>query len=406
MLAEPFQLGIASHRHILNTIRIHGEISAAELARINNLQPSTLVYILRSLKAKGLIEISRIGTQSGSAGKPPTLWRLVATKGYIIGFEIIPKEIRATVIDFSGNIIHQDRQVGLNNLGSEKLLQTVSLFYKTLLKHLGLAKENLIGVGFALTGLVDRERGVVRYSRKLELQNYPIGQELHTLFGVPVEVVNDANAGALGIKWQIGHSVPIKPNVVFLTLNEKIGFFGAGLILNHQLYEGAHGAAGEIFTSLPALSGLYEKAVARYGKDFPLVALKTKNNKIALEDVMACARLKCRVSQSILNQYRQFMIEEIVRIVQLLNPDLIVLGGDITDAKDLIYKTIVEKVEKRLEQILPSGIPAPDIQFSRFGIYSVSVGATALILRKIFKCAVAKNAARQSVSGDMLGVHL
>ncbi|MBN1478749.1 ROK family transcriptional regulator [candidate division KSB1 bacterium] len=384
MLPEPFQLQIASHRQILNTIRIQGEISAAELARINNLQPSTLVYILRSLKSKGLIEISRISAQLGSAGKPPTLWRLVAQKGYIIGLEIIPNEMRASVIDFSCKIIHQEHQLGLDNIGPEKLLDSISAFYHKVLAHLNLAHKEIIGVGIGLTGLVDRERGFVHFSRKLNLQNYAIEAELRQLLQCPVEVVNDANAGALGIKWQVGNTAPVKPNVVFLTLNEKIGFFGAGLILNQVLYEGANGTAGEIFTSLPVLAELYDKAVQQKGHDFPLVRRKQKAEKIDLDDVIACAREGCTISGMIIKRYKNFIIEEIVRLVQLLNPHVIVLGGDITDAKDLIYDEILAKVDARLRQIFLSGVQTPEIQFSRFGIYSVAVGATALILRKIF----------------------
>ncbi len=384
MLPEPFQLKIHSHRKILNTIRIHGEISAAELARLNNLQPSTLVYILRSLKAKGLIEVSRISAHLGSAGKPPTLWRLVSSKGYVIGLEIIPNEMRATVIDFSGKIVHQDHQVELDNVGPEKLLETIRQFYTQVLSHLKLSPKDILGIGVGLTGLVDRERGYVHFSRKLNLQNYPIEEKLRELLNCPVEVVNDANAGALGIKWQIGNSSPVKPNVVFLTLNEKIGFFGAGLILNHILYEGANGTAGEIYTSLPILAELYDKAVSKYGSDFPLVHLFETEHKIDIDDVIDCARKGCMISDVIMKRYKSFIVEEIVRLVQLLNPDVFVLGGDVTDAEDLIYDEIVTKVETRLRQIFPSGVQTPEILFSSFGIYSVSVGATALIFRQIF----------------------
>ena len=339
---------------------------------------------MRSLKAKGLIEVSRISTQQRSAGKPPTLWRLVAEKGYIIGFEIIPNEMRATVIDFSCKIIHQEHQVGLDNIGPEKLLDSILAFYKKVLAHLRIAKKDIIGIGVGLTGLVDRERGFVHFSRKLQLQNYAIEAGLRKLLKCPVEVVNDANAGALGIKWQVGDPAPVKPNVVFLTLNEKIGFFGAGLILNHVLYEGANGTAGEIFTSLPVLTELYDKALAKNGQDFPLVRRKQEKEKIDLDDVITCARDGCKISKSIIGRYKKFIIEEVVRLVQLLNPDVFVLGGDITDASDLIYKEIVKKIDSRLQEIFPTGVPTLDIQISRFGIYSVSVGATALILRKIF----------------------
>ncbi len=97
------------------------------------------------------------------------------------------------------------------------------------------------------------------------------------------------------------------------------------------------------------------------------------------------ARKKCPISRDVLIHYTQFIVHEIVRIVALLNPNVIVLGGDITDARDMIYEDIVRGVKVRLQEIFPGGFASPDIQFSKFGIHSVSVGATALILRKIFQ---------------------
>lgn len=384
MLPEPYQLAIPSHRQILNTIRIQKEISGADLARLNNLQPSTLVYILRSLKAKGLIQVSRIGAQPGVAGKPPTLWQLAPDKGYIIGLEIIPNEVRATVINFQCAVVHQEHKIGLNNIGAKNLVSSTQIFTQELLEHLNLSRDEVIGVGVALTGLVDREAGVVRFSRKLELENYPIQQRLRERLGFPVEVVNDANAGALGIKWQVEDAVIIQPHVVFLTLNEKTGYFGAGLILNQNLYEGANGTAGEIGDPLPSLDEFIEVARKKVGSNHPLLALQMSKGEVDIEDVIECAKKRCVLSREILEYYSQLIIEEILRIVQLLAPNVIILGGDITDARDLIYRPIVERVNARLRQSFPFGILAPEIQFSRFGIYSVSVGATALILRRIF----------------------
>ena len=237
----------------------------------------------------------------------------------------------------------------------------------------------------ALTGLVDREMGLVHFSRKLQLQNFAIEEKLHDLLQLPVEAVNDANAGALGIKWYGDSIAASRRSVIFLTLNEKTAYFGSGLILDENLYEGAQGAAGEIFTSLPSLAELVQTGVDKYGEDQPLSRLRKTKADIGIEDVIDKAREECPISRDVLIHYTQFFVHEIVRIVSLLNPDLIVLGGDITDAGDLIYEEIVRGVKTRLQEIFPGGIPCPDIQFSNFGIYSVSVGATALIMRKVFQ---------------------
>lgn len=382
-LPEDFCLSIASHRQILNSIRIHKEISGAKLARLNNFQPSTLVYILRALKDRGLIEVSRIEALHKTAGKPPTLWRLAPDKGYIIGIEAIPAELRAVVVNFQGKVIHREHLVGVSNIGPENIIESVAEFVEMLLTKLDISHDKTIGVGMALTGWVDRAAGIVRYSRRLELHNFPIQERLSRHLGLFVEAVNDANAGALGIKWHEDDEVGRAPHVVFLTLNERTAYFGAGLILNHTLYEGAEGGAGEICDALPSLKEFIDNAVARVGSDHPLMDLAA-TQQIDIEDVIRCAQENCRLSQEILSQYSYFISEEIVRLVQLLAPNVIVLGGDLADARELIYSSIVTQVESRLNELFPWGFTVPKIHFSSYGSYAVSVGATALIMRRIF----------------------
>jgi len=382
-LEKYFGLEIPSHRKILNLIRINGEISGAELARLSSLQPSTIVYILRALEEKGLIEISRIGNSSGSAGKPPTLWRLVGSTGYIIGLEVIPSELRVTVIDFSCNIIHQQHLTDIKDTDGESFLAAVVYFVENLIDRLNISKDKVIGVGVALPGLVDRKNGIIHYSRTLNLRNYPLQEKLNKKLGMPVEIVNDANAGVLGIRWHKDFFDQLPPNLVFLTLNEKIGQMGAGLILNNRLYEGAHGTAGEIFLSLPPLADIIKESANESGQTGEKSFLGSRE-KLSISDIIRYAKEDYPVCTRVIMRYAQFLINEIFRIIEFINPDLIVIGGDITEAESLVKKHIEDQVADNLKKIYPLGVAIPKIEFSTVGIYSVSMGATALILRKIF----------------------
>jgi len=383
-LKKYFDLEIPSHRKILNFIRVNGEISGADLARLSSLQPSTIVYILRALEEKGLIEISRIGNSSGSAGKPPTLWRLVGKKGYIIGLEVIPSELRVTVIDFSSNVILQEQLTGINNIGEDSFISAVVPFIRNLLVKLNIDKDKVIGMGIAIPGLVDRKNGRIHYSRTLNLRNYPLQAKLNEEFGIPVEIVNDANAGVLGIRWHKDLFDKLPPDLVFLTLNVKIGQMGAGLILNNRLYEGSHGTAGEIFLSLPSLADIIKES--QDDNDQAKVAdIVNNREKLSISDIINYAKDNCPLCTRVLMRYAQFLINEIFRIVEFINPDLIVIGGDITEAKTLVKKYIEDSVADKLKRIYPLGVAAPKIEFSTVGIYSVSMGASALIMRKIFR---------------------
>jgi len=377
-LPEQFQLDILSHRRVLNEIRMNGEISGANIARNLKLQPSTLVYILRALKKKKLVEVSRIGQQEATAGKPPTLWKLVNKAGFFIGAEVIQNEMRMSVLDFTGQICFQYIDNG-NPMQPAEIAPAISRFLMEGLQKAGIRTEQVIGAGIALTGLVDRKKGIVRYSRKLDLYDFALYDALSAHLNFPIELVNDANAGALGIKWHLEGIGTHYKNAVFLTLNEKNSDIGAGLVLNNRLYEGAYGTAGEIFTNFPRLHQLIDNE-KRAGNTDEIVTLKNPT----LKDVIDRADKGCQSSLSILNIYCQIIQQEILRIVEFINPNIIVIGGDIADANKVIGDQIRSNVQNELANLFPIGVPAPKILFSDKGIYAVSLGATALILRKIF----------------------
>ena len=77
------------------------------------------------------------------------------------------------------------------------------------------------------------------------------------------------------------------------------------------------------------------------------------------------------------------MIEAINTITGLLNPNLIILGGDIAQSDWLINQMIKPEIERKMSEQFPEAITPPTIKISQFGVHSVSMGATALILRDI-----------------------
>ncbi|NJK96574.1 MAG: MarR family transcriptional regulator [Bacteroidales bacterium] len=102
MVKSLFNLTENSHKQVLNLIRLYREISGAELARLTNLRPSTVLYILRILDEKGLIEISGTGESTTKGGKKPTLWKIKSNIGYVIGLEILVHKIRMVLTGIEG----------------------------------------------------------------------------------------------------------------------------------------------------------------------------------------------------------------------------------------------------------------------------------------------------------------
>ncbi len=374
-----------SHKKILNLIRMHKEISGADLSRITHYQPSTLVYILRYLQESGYIEVSRIGSTMGSAGKPPTLWKMVSSWGYIVGIEVIPEQIRATVIDFANNIIHQEIRKGYKNIHHKQLISVISDFAESLLVKLSIPKGKVVGLGVAVPGLVDQKNGIVLYSRNFHIKNLPLKNELEKALSLPVVLANDSNAGALGIKWFSNSAGDFPPNIIFLTINEGIRDIGAGLILNNKLYVGSLGTAGELATSLPVISKLMEQGIKKHGRNYPVVKEYLDSGEFSISNVAKYSRQNCQFSNFILRIISKYITKEILRIIEFINPNAIVIGGDLSETEFIMKDYIIPSVEKKAHKLFPVGIQIPDIHFSPFGSYSVSFGATALVLRKVFE---------------------
>lgn len=373
-----------SHREVLNLIRMHKEISGAELARLTDYQPSTVVYILRHLEDSGYIEVSRIGSSMGSAGKPPTLWKLVSDCGYIIGIEVLPEQIRVIVIDFANNIIHQEINKSFKDINYKKIISGFKDFIESLVDKLSIPKQKVVGIGIAIPGLVDQKNGVVLFSRNLHIKDLPMKKELEDVLDLPVDIANDSNAGALGIKWHSNINGDFPPNIIFLSINEGVRDIGAGLILNNKLYVGGFGTAGELATSLPAISKLMKQGMKKHGKDYPVVKEYLESGDFSISNVAKYCRQNCQFSNFILRNISKYITKEILRIIEFINPNAIVIGGDISEAEFIMNDYIIPSIEKKAHKMFPVGIQIPDIHFSPFGSYSVSVGATALVLRNIF----------------------
>lgn len=384
LLTSLLKIKTKSHRIVLNAIREHREISGAELSRLTKYRRSTLVYILRSLKSEGLIEISRIGESTAVGGKPPTLWRLVPDKGYVIGLEILPDNIRTTIINFSSDVNYQQIDRFDLDLKNGENISVLSDFILEKINRLNIPKEKVIGVGIALPGLVDRIKGIVHFSRSMNLNNCPLLELLEKELDIPVRICNDANAGSLGIKWFHRKSLKLPSNIVFMTINESSCGIGAGLILNNKLYDGASGTAGEIFTPLPEINHLYDEGLEQFESTKIKLQKPPNDRKITVAEVAECYKKNCKLSNYILSNITDVVAQEIITIIQLLNPALIVIGGDFCGAKFASIDYITPVVEKKCKEIFPTGILIPKIAFSEFDVYSVSIGTTALILEEIF----------------------
>ncbi len=373
-----------SHKQVLNLIRIYREISGAELARLTNLRPSTVLYILRNLDEKGLIEISGTGESTTKGGKKPTLWKIKSNKGFVIGLEILVHKIRIVLVGLEGNFIDKGEHIPTARITDKNLIEELTKAITGTIEKNQIPYENVIGVGIAVPGMVDSKNGHIHYAAALGVENFALKLKLESKLPLRFTIGNDANAGAMDVKWYTEPTQKLPANIVYITYNQGAKNLGAGLIINNTLYSGVSGAAGEIFYPLPKIPSIIEKGIKKMGDDHPLLQ-NSKIEDIKISDVMNFAKKGCPLSTFTIEEICKVIADEIARTVGFINPDLIVLGGDITLQEDLLRKYIIPFAHEKTSGYLKHGYYMPEIRFSQFGKFSVAAGATALLLSELIE---------------------
>ena len=363
-----------NQKEVLNLIRIHKELSGATIARITNLQPSTIVYILKALTEYNLIEFSKTGESTTKGGKKPTLYKINADVGYIIGLEILLHKIKLTVIDFAGNKVVMQEEDYPQGLKGDRLINETETLVKQFMKRPGFEMKKIMGIGIGIPGIVNSRKGIVNYSRKLELENFALKEKIEQRLGISTFIGNDANAGVLGFKW-----FPEKDqfaNVIYLTYNQESTTIGTGILINGVLYEGISGGAGEILSNLPALHDLIDKTNQTSGEKL--------HPSLSLDETIGKMRSGSGAAIHVVETLCQKLADEIVSIIAFMNPNAIIIGGDLAEYTSLVEEKIEPYVKNRIHASLKHGFEVPVIKASQFGIFSVSLGAAALVLNEYF----------------------
>ena len=374
-----------SHKQVLNIIRTHREISGAEISRLTGFQPSTILYILRILDRKGFITISRTGDSTQKGGKKPVLWKIKSDIGVMLGIEVFKSKLRFVKIDFEGKIHEQGEKPVSVTIGQDNVSSVLEKFIYETLSEEELNTRSFLGIGIAMPGLVDSYNGIIQHSALLQIRKLEISERLRRRLGRPVYFVNDANAGALGISWYhpIGEKLP--EHIVYLTYNKESKNLGAGLIIDNVLYEGIAGTAGEIFDPLPDIQTLVRESIKKFGTNFPLVRDNPLPETVSFKKLADYALSGCKLSAYAVDKICDVISEEIARIIGLLNPNLIVIGGEITCRHELLTTYILPGITRKTGKMGEMGFVIPGIYFSSFAEFSVAMGATALILSKILR---------------------
>ena len=371
-----------NREHIINLVRMNSSISAREISVITGLQISTVLYTLKKFEGKGYVRRIGMGGTTIQGGKPPVLWDIASDYGFTFGIEMLSKEVSLVLLDFKSEIIFQKAYEIEYTTDPERLASQIKEIVDKVIKDLKVPRKKILGLGLAMPGTVDCERGRILYSMGFDLHNVNFREILETKFDFDVQIENDANAGALGVKW-LSRSENMVKDLLYLVIHQNFTGMGAGFIINHELHRGANGAAGEVRTFLPAgfLKSTIKEALRIYKNECHLCERHKDGEEIKISDIIQAAKSGDSGAIFILKKIAEEFGKRIVEFVDLLNPELIIIGGDICEAEEFIKPIIRKSI---LNDVISEFAQNTRLKFSPFKSFSGAMGGASLIFQKFF----------------------
>ena len=289
---------------------------------------------------------------------------------YIIGVDLGGTNIVAGAMVADGRRYHAIRsQPTRSDLGAdgvvERICRMVDDVIAATMAETGAVRTDFIGVGIGAPGPLDRERGVVVVAPNLGWRDFPLRDRVSAGTGLPATLDNDANCATLG-EWWIGAARGAR-NVVGITIGTGIG---GGLILEGRLYHGSSDVAGEIghttldtsgrrcrcgnygcleaYASGPNIAERAREALRGNERDSILPELVGNDlDMIAAETVYEAARREDAIALEVVRETARFLGAGIANLLNIFNPDVVVVAGGVTQAGDALFEPLQAEVRRR-----------------------------------------------------------
>lgn len=372
---------------VLNLIRKHSVISSSELVNLSGLRPSTIFNILKDFSDKGFINNLGKGDSSDKGGKKPFLWEINKSAAFVLGLDIEINAMTIVLLDLNGEMLQRD-YVRFEKLKSEEeLVNIINSSVRGFLDSSKIDNDKILGMGIAVPGIVNYEKGFIIRNDVLPERNIPLAEKLEQFYKFPVLIDNNANATALGSKW-VGIGKDFKNFlVVLIEFDKNIGGMGVGIVIDGYLYNGFNHCAGELNIPLSNLDQMMIFIRNELDKSNILSKYDSDVDGLTVEVLIAAAKQGDPIALSLFKRLG-FQIGEIIhQSISLLNAEALIVAGTISDLNEIIIEPIKEVVKTRT---LPFTFEKLQIATSVHGVNAVAIGAASLVLNEFFKMPIIK----------------
>lgn len=371
----------ATAGEVFRLIRDGVATTRTEVGRLTGLSRTAVASRVSALQARGLVSEREEAPSTG--GRPPARLTFNADAGVVLAAAIGRSRTQLGVCNLAGNVLAMadvDQEIGI---GPQDLMPDIAKRLEALLDESGHGPDHVLGVGLSIPGTADTARGCSLDSPIMSgWDSIPLAPYLTPLTGAPVLLDNDANA--IAVSERRGHREHFDD---ILLIKASTGL-GAGIVAGGILQRGAIGAAGEFgHTKTPAANGVACRCgdtgcLEAIAGGWALVRNLQKQGRSVghIRDLVDLALAGDPEARRLIRESGRQIGEVLAGAVNLLNPEVLVVGGDMSKAYDIFVAGLRETVYGNATALATRELR---IMPSTHGEKSGVIGSAAMVLAEV-----------------------
>ena len=383
---------------VLSLIRESDTISHIDIIKKTRLSPGTVTSIIKELKNLGYVR--ETGPGESSLGRKPRLLAFNSEASYVVSGSFFADETDVAVLDLAGNIKKRISHPMSPEKNPQRVFEHFADTMEQLLRELAIDKEQVLGVGISIEGIVDRKEGRLILGTRMGWRDVPVRDSLEDLLEMRVFVESEGRAMALGeYYYGVGQGVR---ELVCIDLDAGIG---ANAVLEGKIFRGSNNMAGEIGHTMIVSEGP-ECSCGRAGcleavasGAAILAKIKTRlehgeqselsdqperdTTREALRAVFQAARKGDKLTLEVIEEAGEYLGRAVAAVINYADPELIVLTGSVTTESQGMTLELIRR--KARERVVDSDNRNIRIVEGILGEESALIGGATLVYEDVFQ---------------------
>lgn len=388
-------------QQVFEHIRAAGQCARADVSRALEISPGSVTTLTSDLISLGLIrEVTADVPREAGRGRPPVALEVVGDRTFVVGIKLSDEYHTAVLSDFAGTVLGECSVPAPRiRRNGNQIVGEVRALIDAVFEAAPEVDRVLLGaVGVGISGLVNSVRGLVTWSPMMTETDVPLASMLEAEFALPVSVDNDANTLTLAELWfGAGRT---KRNFATVTIENGVGM---GLVVNNRVYRGAFGMGMELGHTKTQLDGALCRCGARgcleaYIADYALVReastalgrsqFTLQSPRDMLDTLFAEAKAGNETARSIFHRAGRYLAVALSNVVQLFDPELIILSGARFRYDYLYARDVLAEVQALT---LPFGGDRVRVESYAWGDMVWARGASAAALERATEALLARD---------------